>query len=746
MKKKIWVFWISLFLALPSPPLWGKKTPPRALSDSLSPSERLEEVSKLIFRGDLVQAYEKIEPFSEVRLQTIAQKRAGFLRGYLALQQGNPQQALALFSKLHDYLEIRRILPYWKAKAERLAGEPRKAIQTLEEYCQGPCRVEVQAEKIEQTQTLERKIVQARSIPQRTKGSSSSKKWAKRHPRSFPKARRAFSPPLKKPKTLAVKTLRSIPQTPFRMVREYASALCESGEGKRAEDLFAELMEKDPNVLSRENSRLAAVECQFQLGNIEQGYSHLRAIYAEARGGIPQARLLRFLDHAHASFPKLPQRFSFEDRIARISALRFQDRWVEAASELKDLWPALSPSSQESLRREAAETYFKARFYPEAALHYEQLAENSGEKELLEKLASSYARSHQFEKAIQVHRRLLKEEREDNAERAYKIAFLLYDAGKLQEAIGAFEDFIQRFPKNPRATDALWLKTWSLYRLQQWKQTLEHFDLLEENPARKRSSAQIAYWRMRVLERSGNTSQAGQWRNWLSREGRNFYESWDKLLSREQKARCPTLSVSPQRLDPILERMFESRPLERARALRELLRLGLWEDFLEVYAPLRNQAGENWQEFGADLEQWIRYFAAMEQLPPALIRAVIKQESQFNARVRSPVGALGLMQLMPQTGYEIAHSLRLSAYSPEEIWDPLLNVRFGSHYLATLSRRFSKNVIHAIAGYNAGPEAVERWEKQRERKFCDEFIEEIPFRETNHYVKKVMRNYWEERE
>jgi soluble lytic murein transglycosylase len=121
-----------------------------------------------------------------------------------------------------------------------------------------------------------------------------------------------------------------------------------------------------------------------------------------------------------------------------------------------------------------------------------------------------------------------------------------------------------------------------------------------------------------------------------------------------------------------------------------------------------------------ELEPVIRRHSSQQQLHPALIRAVIKAESDFDPRAVSRAGAIGLMQLMPQT------AVRMDV---RDMYDPDDNVGGGAKYLRQLLNRFHGNLPLALAAYNAGENAVERYQALP------------PFDETRQYVRKVLRYY-----
>ena len=123
-------------------------------------------------------------------------------------------------------------------------------------------------------------------------------------------------------------------------------------------------------------------------------------------------------------------------------------------------------------------------------------------------------------------------------------------------------------------------------------------------------------------------------------------------------------------------------------------------------------------------------------LDPFFVAGLIRQESLFHPTIRSSAGAVGLMQLMPGTGREVAMAEGLR-YSPALLEDPEMNVRLGTAFLASMVRRFDGRAEDALAAYNAGPTRARQWRERPEYRNVDVFREHIPFRETRHYVKVV---------
>ncbi|WP_442983642.1 lytic transglycosylase domain-containing protein [Selenomonas sp. oral taxon 136] len=140
-----------------------------------------------------------------------------------------------------------------------------------------------------------------------------------------------------------------------------------------------------------------------------------------------------------------------------------------------------------------------------------------------------------------------------------------------------------------------------------------------------------------------------------------------------------------------------------------------------------------------DYRSYIETSAAQQRTDPFLVAAVIKHESKFQTTARSDGGAVGLMQLMPQTAAWIAGQLG-EPFTEDYLYDPALNIRYGVWYLAELEREFGGNDILALAAYNAGRGNVRDWMERRH--WTDQFdeIDAIPYPETRLYVRRVLED------
>ena len=125
-----------------------------------------------------------------------------------------------------------------------------------------------------------------------------------------------------------------------------------------------------------------------------------------------------------------------------------------------------------------------------------------------------------------------------------------------------------------------------------------------------------------------------------------------------------------------------------------------------------------------------------------LVNAVIRQESGYNPKAKSSAGAQGLMQLMPSTAFEISRRYGLGMSSTEDLFNDSFNIKLGNYYYAYLKSMLEGRDVSSIAAYNGGIGSLWNWRQSINYNDTDEFVEQIPYSETQNYVKKVFRTYW----
>lgn len=321
-----------------------------------------------------------------------------------------------------------------------------------------------------------------------------------------------------------------------------------------------------------------------------------------------------------------------------------------------------------------------------------------------------------------------------NAEFSWPQAASLYFRAECMRALG--HDSLAR---------AEYLATIRAFPLS-WYAHRARFQLLEQNLL---DSAQIPW--LRILEK--NHAGTLEWiRKKMKRDRRLEMAASDRVRMIEllhmtgfvKEARMvlgKSINAFGRRPDFLFEAgtmlMRIGDPGESFRMAREILEVANRRWFVEMPRPL------------AELlypmpSQWIDPAREFVKPPvePHLLFGVMRQESIFVPDISSPVGARGLMQIMPQTGSLLAKQENIKGYHVDLLFNPVMAIRLGSRYLNDLLLEYGGDPVYALANYNAGPGPAKRWLKENANKQKDLAVEDISYWETREYVKKVLGNYW----
>ncbi len=133
-------------------------------------------------------------------------------------------------------------------------------------------------------------------------------------------------------------------------------------------------------------------------------------------------------------------------------------------------------------------------------------------------------------------------------------------------------------------------------------------------------------------------------------------------------------------------------------------------------------------------------YARRNKIDPFLVAAVIKNESEFRPGAVSPVGAVGMMQIMPETGEWIAGQMGLADYSVDSLYNPGINIRMGCWYLSELKFEFRDNLLLMMMAYNAGRGNTHGWMNANGWDYTFGEIRKIPYPESRNYVASVLHD------
>ncbi len=345
-----------------------------------------------------------------------------------------------------------------------------------------------------------------------------------------------------------------------------------------------------------------------------------------------------------------------------------------------------------------------------------------------------------------------------------------------ETAAGVFKELYETFPSGTRAERAAWKYGWWRYKTGDYAGTIRVFEGASAAFPRSDYRPSWLYWAGRSHAKLGDATQSSaRLRLVLTDYANSYYGRLaEKQLLRRAAADDGLLVPASYQAPP------PRTPVPNEPVIRLLLATGLHDDALRELRYVQRLQGSSaaidatiawayhrkgelrraitlmrraYPQFlaaGQSLPQpilqvifplayWdaIRRHSATHGLDPYLVAALIAQESTFEPEARSAANAWGLMQIVPATGRRLARAVGIRRFSTAMLTNPETNIRLGTLYFSRLVRQFG-GTHYALASYNAGESRVVRWKAERPRIDEDEFIDDIPFPETQNYVKRIL--------
>ena len=493
------------------------------------------------------------------------------------------------------------------------------------------------------------------------------------------------------------------------------------------------------------------------------------AILKAPRGGPAEQRLradLLFKGRRYSEAASEYQELAADaDSNSRAELYRALGASLFAARRIREAADALGRGAPSSINLQAQQLYYLA----ESARGRDDLAEHASLLGSLRELAPS---SPWLEEAL------------------FSAANFYLLRREFTAASSFYTEIFQRFRNGKHAPYAHWKAAWLTQRMGKSEEAAR---LMEEQVDRYPASADVPaalYWRGRLAEDHRDLAGARAYYEKLSGRFKYYYyadlarQRLSALPPDTQAAEISLLNSIPEApAPPARQELFpppanlsfqKSRLLVNAGmfpfAVKELQAAAsehglIWPriEIARVYAdggqPHRaletikqffpNYLALSESEFPQELwnllfprPYWseLKQFAEANQLDPYLVSALIRQESEFNASAVSSARAVGLMQLLPSVGQQLAHQLRLRDYSANSLFVPTVNMELGTLYFRGVLHKFNEKLPYALAAYNAGNERVRQWEKADPTVDEAAFVESIPFTETREYVQAILRN------
>jgi soluble lytic murein transglycosylase len=349
------------------------------------------------------------------------------------------------------------------------------------------------------------------------------------------------------------------------------------------------------------------------------------------------------------------------------------------------------------------------------------------------------------------------------------LADLATDDNRDSDARSAYASVARRYPQARHAPVALFKAGLIAYVQRDYRRASAELDSAATLYPNADDALAAMYWSGRAWSARGDTASARKrWRSLLAKEGGSYYS-----VQSSKRLGVPLLA------DKSYENNYPSVPdVERAtRRIAILKDFGMDTEAKFEYDRLYADAAKDSdrivataaalagteqstrsitlgrqavEKIGPTAQNYRLVYPVLvretliqsskeNELDPALVASLIRQESNFNPRATSPVGARGLMQLMPPVGRTLARQKGIPGYSDSLLYDAAVSIRLGTAHLSGLLRRTS-NIERVLAAYNAGESRVARWAQKAGASDPEVFTERIPFVETRDYVRSIVRN------
>ncbi|MGB9715424.1 MAG: transglycosylase SLT domain-containing protein [Thermodesulfovibrionales bacterium] len=447
---------------------------------------------------------------------------------------------------------------------------------------------------------------------------------------------------------------------------------------------------------------------------------------------------------------------SVQDLIKRASNLMELRDFKSAESDLKSALEKDDGSLKNEILKTLGLCLFKQKRYTEAAELFGKVNEKfwktlsifrSGDKEALPLALEELIKSGD-ERAGTILIAIASDKRRD---------------GEVEESLKIYHEVLERYPSV--AEDAMWGIGWTHFIKGDYEKSAEIFTKLYEDYGDSR----YLYWKARSIENTGKDASDIYLK--LKKKDTDYYSVLSYLKTEKPQEQTNTKEIKVDyRFSETTNLSENTIGLKKFERIEALLELGLSKEALSelIYISKKINSledilylGSKFQTLGEykyivnlskkipyndilhhifyPLAYWdlVNHISQRYDIDPFLVISIIREESMFNPEAKSVAGALGLMQLIPQTAFWLGKNLQLGIKDLSQIYDVKNNISLGTYYLSILKKEFGDNA-YVIAAYNAGEERVRKWFQKGNYKSFDEFIEDIPFYETRNYVKKVM--------
>jgi soluble lytic murein transglycosylase len=509
--------------------------------------------------------------------------------------------------------------------------------------------------------------------------------------------------------------------------------------------------------------------CREELGELAQAVTILRSIWLNNPAAPQASQAEEDLKRLATKGAATPQATS-QELFKRAITLMELKKYDQAVKAFRAITPEdASADFADRLKLKIGQALMRGRKYSDAEKLLTELAEGEVRREVT------------IEARYQLARTIEKRSRDNDAFAAYlkfaadfsandqaddallSAAFIRKFQGRHAEAVTVLKQLLASFPKTPLLQRVRWEIAWNSFRAGDLQTALDNLKKLVDNSAYRERAL---FWTGRILTARGERSAAQEAYTLLARD---FPFGYYALTAGLTPAYPEPLSLREKELRDLLplpdgyervkllisfglneeaqrELALTKKRTNGKKGLQAIARLYLEMDNYRDAMLLFKQERPDQLNREHQIQWGLSYPRAFTPvvtdvsrntgIAQSLVYGVMRSESNFSPTALSPVGARGLMQLMPTTAAALAKSQ--GDFTPDRLSDPQTNITLGVRHLKGLIDLYQGNTTLAVAAYNAGTTAVNRWRTAFGDLPQDEFIESIPYSETREYVKKVL--------
>jgi soluble lytic murein transglycosylase len=490
------------------------------------------------------------------------------------------------------------------------------------------------------------------------------------------------------------------------------------------------------------------------------------------------------------SVQDLIEKKDYKRDLGRALILFGAKRYAEARSALQDIQKRLSGDDREVADLRIAESDFFLKRYAAARDGVRPYLDEASRKAEARFFYLSALRAlGEYEQALSLTRALVADFPDSSwaGDALNNLGTHYIVTNQDDQAAQTFKELFDKFSAGPHAERAAWKYGWWAYTTRNYAETARVFERAAATFPRSDYRPPWLYWSARAREKLGQRDVAEARMRLIHADYLNSY--YGRLAARRLPVTKPVNTLASARAavppSPLQSAPVAPKPIAppppTATLIRHLLAAGLYDDALNelryaqkawstspaieatiawVYhqkgdlrrgITLMRRAYPQFLTAGGEalpaeilqiifpLTYWdaIKKHSAVYELDPYIIAALIAQESTFDPNARSVANAWGLMQVLPSTGRRLARSLGIRRFTTSMLTNGEINIRLGTLYFKRLVQQFG-GTYYALASYNAGENRVVRWKAERPGMDEDEFIDDIPFPETQNYVKRIL--------